>query len=62
MMRNILERETEQQPTYFDQLRKNYPIRREFPCYEVIVSDKRNSLVDTLSGLGFKVETSKTLG
>jgi len=40
--------------TDFDRLRKEYPIRREFPTTEVTV--KGNASIKKLQGLGFKVK------
>ncbi len=43
---------------FFDQLRKNYPVRREFQNTKVIVKDINSSLAKKLHGIGFKVVTS----
>ncbi|MBN2590731.1 MAG: 4-phosphoerythronate dehydrogenase PdxB [Sedimentisphaerales bacterium] len=43
---------------FFDQLRKNYPIRREFQNTKVILKDINSSLAKKLHGIGFKVVTS----
>jgi erythronate-4-phosphate dehydrogenase len=39
---------------HFDELRKNYPERREFPCTQVRVSGAEPALNEILQGLGFK--------
>ena len=51
----------EQRGHYFDTLRKNYPVRREFSNYEAIIGQDRGELVNILKGLGFKVETAASL-
>jgi erythronate-4-phosphate dehydrogenase len=40
---------------YFDQLRKQYPIRREFHTLQVRIPATRKTLMSQLQGLGFKV-------
>ena len=39
--------------TFFDGLRKNYPIRREFQNTKVVVEDDYSSLAGKLAGIGF---------
>ncbi len=41
---------------FFDDLRKNYPVRREFQNTEIILAEKSKSLSAKLSGIGFKVK------
>ena len=48
-MRGILQEPPEQQAAYFDRLRKEYPVRREFPNYQV-----RGGEGETLRRLGFR--------
>jgi erythronate-4-phosphate dehydrogenase len=43
---------------YFDNLRKTYPVRREFPCTEVVLSKPRPDLTEKLKRIGFSVKTS----
>ena len=43
---------------YFDSLRKDYPVRREFSNFVVIVSEIRERLCRSLTGLGFHVDTA----
>ncbi len=43
---------------FFDALRKNYPVRREFHNTTVTLSEGRESLVRKLQGIGFGVEGS----
>jgi erythronate-4-phosphate dehydrogenase len=54
-MREILMVPAEQRGKFFDDLRKNYPVRREFQNTSVVVPARNRQLVETLSGLGFKV-------
>jgi erythronate-4-phosphate dehydrogenase len=53
--REILMLPEEQQGEFFDDLRKNYPVRREFQNTEIILSRACESLVKKLLGIGFKV-------
>lgn len=43
--------------THFDQLRRSYPVRREFANYVVRCDPSQEALNATLAGLGFSVET-----
>lgn len=40
---------------FFDQLRKNYPIRREFSCLSLKIPQMYREVASQLRGLGFKV-------
>jgi erythronate-4-phosphate dehydrogenase len=42
---------------YFDNLRKNYPVRREFSCVEIELPTEKLALAARLRGLGFQVCT-----
>lgn len=42
-----------QRAAHFDELRKNYPERREFPCTRIRAADAAAELCETLRGLGF---------
>jgi len=53
-LRQIINKLAEKQGAYFDSLRKNYHIRREFQNTAVSTGDKK--LKNILEGLGFKVE------
>jgi len=44
-----------EQPAYFDRLRKEYPVRREFSTSSVLVSDAAGGAERLLRGLGFPV-------
>jgi erythronate-4-phosphate dehydrogenase len=52
-LRQIFEKIIEQRRTFFDHLRKTYPVRREFQNTKVIVDDKNSSLAKKLKGIGF---------
>ena len=54
-LRVILEEPAENRGKYFDKLRKNYPVRREFHNTEVIV--EKSNLAEKLQGIGFMVTT-----
>jgi erythronate-4-phosphate dehydrogenase len=43
----------EQRGRFFDDLRKNYSVRREFQNTTVLVEDKNGSLAEKLEGIGF---------
>ena len=58
-LRRILEESAKERAKYFDSLRKNYPVRREFQNTRVIVDDKNSRLAEMLKGIGFKVEVVK---
>jgi erythronate-4-phosphate dehydrogenase len=38
---------------FFDDLRKNYPVRREFQNTKVVVKDRSRTLAKKLAGIGF---------
>lgn len=54
MLRQIINESAEKRGAYFDALRKNYPVRREFQNTVVSAEDKK--LKKVFEGLGFKVE------
>ncbi|UCC97184.1 MAG: 4-phosphoerythronate dehydrogenase [Phycisphaerales bacterium] len=58
-LRRILDEPAEKRSAYFDGLRKNYPVRREFHNTEVILEDDTDPLAAKLAGLGFKVKRGK---
>ena len=41
---------------FFDNLRKYYPIRREFDCVAIELPAEKNQLAKQLSGLGFQID------
>jgi erythronate-4-phosphate dehydrogenase len=53
-LRQIIKKDVERQGAYFDSLRKNYHIRREFQNTTISTPDK--NLKNILEGLGFKTE------
>jgi erythronate-4-phosphate dehydrogenase len=54
-LKSSLSLETEQQPKYFDELRKKYHIRREFNNYSIRLSSANKKLKELLENLRFKV-------
>ena len=56
-LRQVLEMKEEKRSEYFNALRKNYPIRREFQNTKVVIKDKNSSLARKLKGIGFKVKS-----
>ncbi|MGD8787590.1 MAG: 4-phosphoerythronate dehydrogenase, partial [Phycisphaerales bacterium] len=53
-LRQILEKPQEQRSEYFDSLRKNYAVRREFQNTQIILESPCKSIADKLTGIGFK--------
>jgi erythronate-4-phosphate dehydrogenase len=53
-LRRVLDKPAADRGKYFDSLRKNYPVRREFQNTSVIVKDANSSLAKKLVGIGFK--------
>lgn len=60
--REILLIEPDGRGKWFDDLRKNYPIRREFQNTEVLVKDTQSGIAKKLAGIGFKIATKYPLG
>ncbi|MFB0553241.1 MAG: 4-phosphoerythronate dehydrogenase PdxB [Phycisphaerae bacterium] len=52
-LRRICEKPVEKRGEFFDGLRKNYPVRREFQNTMVIVKDSNSTLAKKLKGIGF---------
>jgi len=52
-LRRILDEPKETKGQFFDGLRKNYSIRREFQNTNIVVKDKDSSLAQKLKGIGF---------
>ncbi len=52
-LRRICEKAVEKRGEFFDSLRKNYPVRREFQNTKVIVKDRSSTLAKKLKGIGF---------
>ena len=57
-LRTMLSLPAGEQPAYFDQLRKEYPVRREFSTTSVLVDDADSECEPVLRGLGFPVAVS----
>jgi len=53
-LRRITEKPEEKRGEYFDGLRKNYSVRREFHNTKVFVEDRNSTLAKKLKGIGFK--------
>ena len=53
-LRQALDKPTGDIGPYFDRLRKNYPVRREFQNTRVIVEDTNSALAKKLKGIGFR--------
>ncbi len=56
--RQIADQPSEGRGRFFDALRKNYPVRREFQNTTVVLDRPRESLARKLRGIGFVVEGS----
>lgn len=54
-MREILLQPEHEQASWFDGLRKNYPIRREFQNTKVYLPDVNSPLAEKLYGIGFQL-------
>ena len=57
-LRRILEINKKQHRQYFDELRKNYFVRREFSSTEINVAEGKEKLTNTFNRLGFMVKKS----
>jgi len=58
-LRWILDRPPGKRGKFFDGLRRDYPVRREFQNTRVVVKDKSSGLAGKLKGIGFKVTDSE---
>jgi erythronate-4-phosphate dehydrogenase len=54
-LRQIISLSPEERGAFFDQLRKNYPRRREFFNYRILLQHATNALAEKLIWLGFQV-------
>jgi len=54
-LRRVLELDAVKQPDYFDELRRNYPVRREFDSTTIDLGEPRPRLAQQLRELGFRV-------
>jgi len=57
--REILVVEQQLRGKFFDDLRKNYPVRREFQNTNVMIADSGQRIADRLEGIGFQVKRQK---
>ncbi|MFI5236845.1 MAG: 4-phosphoerythronate dehydrogenase [Ignavibacteriales bacterium] len=57
-LRGILSMKLQEQPVYFDMLRKNYRVRREFSNYTINVSDNELHFKTILESFRFKVKVN----
>jgi erythronate-4-phosphate dehydrogenase len=58
-LRRVLDKPAEKRGEFFDGLRKNYQVRREFRNTKVVVEERNSILAGKLAGIGFKVESEK---
>ena len=54
-LRWMLDQPLGKRGSYFDKLRKEYPVRREFQNTKVVISDGNSNLQEKLKGIGFGV-------
>jgi erythronate-4-phosphate dehydrogenase len=54
-LRLILEKLAGKRGEFFDSLRKNYPVRREFQNTRVVLDVPSKATADKLAGIGFKI-------
>jgi erythronate-4-phosphate dehydrogenase len=54
-LRDIIEESSGKKGQFFDSLRKNYPVRREFQNTQVILESPNESIAKKLTGIGFRV-------
>jgi erythronate-4-phosphate dehydrogenase len=53
-LRWILERPAEKRGEFFDSLRRNYPVRREFGNTLIVLEEPCKTVVEKLAGIGFR--------
>ncbi len=58
-LRRILNEPIEKRGAFFDKLRKEYHVRREFQNTRVIVDDENSNLARKLKGIGFQIRQRK---
>jgi len=54
-LRWILDKPAGKRGKFFDDLRKNYPVRREFQNTRIVSESSCKSIADKLAGIGFKI-------
>ncbi len=57
-LRQIVSQPSDERGRYFDDLRKHYPVRREFQNTVVTLDKPRENLLQKLQGIGFQVQGS----
>ena len=57
-LRRLIEISRDQARRYFNELRQNYPLRREFPATTICIPPHRDRLAAILRGLGFNVRAA----
>lgn len=57
--REIAMVEPDKRGKFFDDLRKNYPVRREFENTTIVLKQSSTTLESMLNGIGFKVKSEK---
>lgn len=58
-LRQILDRPEKKRGEFFDSLRKNYPVRREFQNTQILATEDSENVSRKLEGIGFKVKSDK---
>ena len=58
-LRDMLKMPVDKRAAYFDRLRKEYPVRREFQNTKVLVTYANRRLVGKIKGIGFQVQTGE---
>jgi erythronate-4-phosphate dehydrogenase len=59
-LRRVVQHKPGERGRFFDALRKNYPIRREFQNTTVVLDERRPSLAGKLRGIGFKCDAESS--
>jgi len=54
-LRRVCDKPVEKRGEFFDSLRKNYPVRREFQNTRIVSESSCKSIADKLAGIGFKI-------
>jgi erythronate-4-phosphate dehydrogenase len=54
-LRGVCKKPVEKRGEFFDSLRKNYPVRREFQNTRIVLENPCKSIEDKLAGIGFKI-------
>ena len=52
-LRRVCEKAVKKRGDFFDSLRKNYPVRREFQNTQIVLESSCKSITDKLAGIGF---------